>query len=157
LRSFASILLRRYSLKQWEGQTLLEKAGPEALALIQSLLIQCLKNENEISVRNKIADSASQLAQFLVTKKLAWPELFQTCVEFLSSPSPILRKSSFMVILGCPLLMSKQDQNMVKSMFVAGVQDADMDVRLASLKASVQYRKNIFLICSVDCKEWCSC
>ncbi|KAJ3353549.1 hypothetical protein HDU91_005879 [Kappamyces sp. JEL0680] len=142
LRSFSSILLRRYALKQLgNGATLLEQAGPEALQQIQALLIQALGHEQEISVRNKVADCASQIAQLLLIKKASWEALFQTCVEFLNSPNPVLRRTTFMILNGCPQLMVKQDQNTVKSMFVAGVQDADMDVRFIALKASVQYCK----------------
>ena len=58
---------------------------------------------------------------------------------FLSSPNPVLRKTAFLVLHGCPQLMSRQDQNAVKSMFVAGVQDADHAVRLMALQASIDY------------------
>lgn len=44
-----------------------------------------------------------------------------------------------MLLTGCPQMMMKQDQNSVKSMFVSGIQDGDVDVRLAALSASVQY------------------
>lgn len=36
-------------------------------------------------------------------------------------------------------MMVKQDQNSVKSMFVAGIQDADVNVQLMALRASIDY------------------
>ena len=36
-------------------------------------------------------------------------------------------------------MMVKQDQNSVKSIFVAGIQDADVNVQLMALRASIDY------------------
>ena len=49
--------------------TLLEASGQESVVEIQRMLLQSLSAETEAQVRLKIADTTSQLAQFLHTKK----------------------------------------------------------------------------------------
>lgn len=65
--------MRRYALKQLPSdgpaKSLLEVAGEQCLAQIQTLLLGALRNEPEMSVRVKVADTASQIADFLLTKK----------------------------------------------------------------------------------------
>ncbi|KAJ3252863.1 Importin-5 [Boothiomyces macroporosus] len=112
-----------------------EAAGEDVLKYVQTNLLQSLASEQDVSVRNKVADTISQIALFLVNNK----ELFQACAEYISSPNPLFRKSAFMIFSGCPKVLIKQDQNSVKSIFMAGVQDSDLDVRLAALKATVNY------------------
>ncbi|KAJ3273865.1 Importin-5 [Terramyces sp. JEL0728] len=139
-RSFCAVLLRRYALKQTPASIpVIQAAGEEVLKYVQMNLLQSLSNEQDVSVRNKVADTVSQIALFLVNNKVGWPELFQVCAEFISSPNALFRKSAFMIFSGCPKVLIKQDQNSVKSIFMAGVQDADLDVRLAALKATVNY------------------
>ena len=36
-------------------------------------------------------------------------------------------------------MLAKQDQNQVKSIFVAGLQDEDVEVRLMGLRATIDY------------------
>jgi hypothetical protein len=51
----------------------------------------------------------------------------------------MLKKTTFLILKGCPQLMVKQDQNAVKSIFIAGIQDADANVRLMALRACIDY------------------
>jgi hypothetical protein len=51
------------------SKTLLEVGGEQCLSQIQALLLQALQNEPEMSVRVKVADTASQIAYFLLIKK----------------------------------------------------------------------------------------
>ena len=51
----------------------------------------------------------------------------------------MLKKTTFLILKGCPQLLVKQDQNSVKSMFIAGIQDADVNVQLMALRASIDY------------------
>ena len=68
-----------------------------------------------------------------------WNELLQKCFEWLGSPNALLRRTCFLVLNGCPQLLTKQDAATLKPAFLAGVQDADIDVRLDALRASVMY------------------
>jgi hypothetical protein len=121
------------------SQTLLEVSGPQVLAQVQQQLLQALSTEQNLRVRNKVADATSQLATFLVSHKAQWNELYQLLCEFVSSQNHVFRSSAFNVLIGCPSLLFKQDQNQVKAMFVAGLQDQDIDVRLTALKSTVNY------------------
>jgi hypothetical protein len=126
-------------MKQIESQTMLESLNPQAIQEIQQKLIQSLSSEQENSVRNKVTDTVSSIASFLLIKQSDWPELFQACGEFVGIPNAILRKTAFLIFSGCPQFLTKQNQNNVKNIFVAGLQDGDVDVKLASLKASINY------------------
>ncbi len=70
---------------------------------------------------------------------MVWSELLQKCFEWLGSPNPILRRTCFLVFVGCPQLISKQNAATLKPVFLAGIQDSDVDVRIDCLRASVQY------------------
>ncbi|KAJ2993084.1 Importin-5 [Globomyces sp. JEL0801] len=144
IKSFSAVLLRRYALKSVkntnnEDQSLLQIAGPQVVQYVQAQLVQSLKVEPDWQVRNKVADTTSQIASYLLRKKFIWSELFQLGADFVTSPNPALRRTAFLLFSGCPGLLTRQDQNAVKNMFVTGVQDQDMDVRLAALKATVEY------------------
>ncbi|KAI8900835.1 armadillo-type protein [Globomyces pollinis-pini] len=144
IKSFSAVLLRRYALKSVkntnnEDQSLLQIAGPQVVQYVQAQLVQSLQVEPDWQVRNKVADTTSQIASYLLRKKFIWSELFQLGADFVTSPNPALRRTAFLLFSGCPGLLTRQDQNAVKNMFVTGVQDQDMDVRLAALKATVEY------------------
>jgi hypothetical protein len=73
LKSFAVVLLRRYALKNVvEGKSLLETTGSEVLQHIQKMLLFSLSNEQELSVRSKVADTTSQIGSLLMRKKGIW-------------------------------------------------------------------------------------
>jgi hypothetical protein len=122
-----------------ENVTLIEKLGESVLVEIQQKLLHSLQAEQENSVRTQVINAVSSIANFLLLKKIEWPQLFQVCGEFVSSPQPTFRRTSFLIFSGCPSFLSKQDQNHVKNIFVIGLQDQDYEVKLAALKACVSY------------------
>lgn len=142
LRSFAAVLLRRFAGKTGGNPgdvCLLQSAGPEVLLFVQQQLLQSLAQEQTLSVRTKVADSAAQVASLLLQNRAQWPELLQACTEFIQSPTPVLRQTTFIVFSRAPALIAKQDPSQVKLIFSQGLQDQDIDVRFAALKASVDY------------------
>ena len=114
--------------------------GPEVCGQVQSNILQALNSEAEQSVRTKLADCSSEIARVLLLNNKLWPELFQFCVESFGATDTQRRKTAFTIFAGCPSLLTKQpDQNMIKSMFIGGLQDQSPEVHFEALRAAVYY------------------
>ncbi|PVU97624.1 hypothetical protein BB561_000436 [Smittium simulii] len=144
IRGFAAVLLRRISLK--ESFDLKDEAGNEieetvwsrstidTRAQVKALLLTSLEKEADNSVRIKVCDSISEIAN----SEDEWPELLQALLVCSSVSSPPLRESAYRIFAGYPQILMDQDSTSVKTAFINAFQDEDNNVRLAAFKAAVQ-------------------
>ncbi|KAI8924999.1 armadillo-type protein [Entophlyctis helioformis] len=153
IRSLTSILLRRMALRARPAAPAPAEAagasvedvsnyvfvGEETRQFVQTQLLQALSNEANASVRNKICDTVSELASHMHDKGSYWSELVQASLHFASSPQPLLRQTTFQIMAGIPSLFVNESPATIRTIFVAGIQDADVEVRLAALRAAAYY------------------
>ena len=134
-------MLRKYGSKETpEHKCYLIVLGPQVANEVKSKILSALQTESDSGVRTKIADCASEIARVLLINSSSWPELFQLCGEFYGSGDIQRRKTAFTIFTGCPsMLIKQQDQNMVKSMFIGGLQDPNPEVHFEALRAAVFY------------------
>ncbi|OMJ17419.1 Importin subunit beta-3 [Smittium culicis] len=142
-RGFASVLLRRVSLKEDFNSTNSEdipdatvwvRAKEDTRAQVKALLLSALDRETDSSSRNKICDTVSDIFNF----DDSWPELLSTLFAISSSANPSHRESAYRIFCGCPQLLIDQNPQSIRDAFIGAFQDSDSSVRLAALKAGVQ-------------------
>jgi hypothetical protein len=69
-----------------------------------------------------------------------WGELVEATMQFIESPSGVLRKTAFQVITGVPtLFVAINNTASIAQMFNRGATDAELGVRVAALKAAIYY------------------
>ncbi|PVZ98231.1 hypothetical protein BB558_005779 [Smittium angustum] len=143
-RGFAAVLLRRVSLKENFGVaeiadapegTVWSRVTADTRTQVKSMLLSSLERESDNGARNKVCDTISEVANV----EDAWPELLQALFVSSTSGLPALRESAFRIFTGCPQLLVDQNPQSVKDAFIVAFQDSSNNVRLAALKAAVQF------------------
>ncbi|PVV04701.1 hypothetical protein BB560_000793 [Smittium megazygosporum] len=134
IRGFASVLLRRVSLKENFDQA--DDQNPDANTsvwfrvsadtknIVKTCLLNSLENEQVPDVRNKVCDSISDFA---------YTEALLLCS---SSPNPALRESAYRIFAGHPLILSEQDPSAVKNGFLNAFQDPENNASIQVLMVS---------------------
>ncbi|OLY77768.1 Importin subunit beta-3 [Smittium mucronatum] len=143
IRGFASVLLRRVSLKEdfnsngnqdYPDTSVWVRVNDESRNQVKSLLLSALNRETDSGSRNKICDTISDIANY----DDKWPELLGTLFICASSEIPSHRESAYRIFYGCPQLLADQNPQSVRDAFIGAFQDPVNNVRLAALKAAVQ-------------------
>ena len=128
LRAFSLLLLRRLSLKSppntavhssdplfLPASSLINTLSNDTLAFIRSHLLGALPTEPDATVRTRLADCVSGLAQAALDDKHLWTELLGTLIQLTGHPEPMVRESVFKIYEECPGLVEEEDPNAVKS------------------------------------------
>ncbi|KAL7411623.1 armadillo-type protein [Mrakia frigida] len=152
LRAFSLLLLRRLSLKSppipsnetqsfsIHPSSLINTLSNQSLSYIRSRLLASLPTEPDNTVRTRLADCVSGLAQAALDDKHLWTELLQGLVEMTTSPVAKVRESAFKIYEDCPGLVEEEEPGAVRRIFANGLTDPySLEVRLASLRGAVAF------------------
>ncbi|KAJ3226185.1 Importin-5 [Clydaea vesicula] len=142
LRAFAIILFRRIALRlQDKRSTIWMSSGSDTRNFCEKKLLSSLSTEENLSVRRNLCDTIADLTKYMFQNGAlgTWPELLRTIFECTKSSSPNQRESAFRIISAIPALIVDEDQNVVKAVFRAALNDETLQVRAAGVKAILYY------------------
>ncbi|KAI9024505.1 hypothetical protein CLU79DRAFT_834266 [Phycomyces nitens] len=145
LRSHSSILIRRLAFKQYTSSSspesrLWDMIQDNSRRGIKELLLMALANEMDQSTRHKVADTIAEIARSDLADDEKWDNLLESLFKCTQSPHAAHRESAFRVFASVPGLISDQHNDVVKSVFLSSLTDAEsQEVRLEAMKAAVAY------------------
>lgn len=158
VRSFAAVIFRRIASKtrkmgQDQMAEMFVSLAKEHAAIIRQKLLECLVNEADKNVRNKISDAVAEVGRqysdagtlqpFRKTGKLGksanlrldetWPELLTILFQLSIADDPGKRESAFRVFNTTPGIIEKQHEEAVGQAFTKGFKDPEVGVSVLRL------------------------
>lgn len=158
LRSFAAVIFRRIASKTRKndrGETveIFVSLGPGEASAIRQKLLECLTNEPERVVRNKISDAVADVArQYADNSQLpcsftspqppwqrtlsdcptddSWPEILGILFNLSMAADPGRRETAYRVFATTPGIIEKQHEGSVMEAFGRGFKDDAVAVGL---------------------------
>ena len=141
LRAFGAVLLRRIAPKDApdskpdDEASVWDRTGAQIQSQVKALILTSLANEQETTVRHKVADLIAEVTQFAE----AWPEVRSALIQCCQAPSPSFRESAFRVFGSNPDVLGDSYSDQLRALFQSGLEDADTKVRLAAVQAFSLY------------------
>jgi importin-5 len=142
------VLLRRVAFKTYKHDnttTVWDAAADGTKHIVKRGLLEGFEQETVPSVRNKICDTIGDVAReedansrnipqmhSLITEP--WPELLNALFQSTKSAQPAHRESAFRVFAALPTLVDKQHIDLLKSLFLQGLQDPAPKVRFVATR-----------------------
>ena len=139
-------MLRRIAFKTLKGEddnrTIWSASSASTQQQIKSILLDGYEKEAQVGVRNKICDTIADVAReceeqnrmyFLwreVDSSEPWQELLAALFQSTKSPEPAHRESAFRVFAALPTLVDKEHSDVLKTVFLGGLQDQNPKVSL---------------------------
>jgi hypothetical protein len=134
------VLLRRVAFKTFKKEddtkTIWSGAAESTKAQVKAGLLEGYEKETIVTVRNKICDTIADVAReeeeesstftfprILLISVESWPELLNALFQSTKSPEAAHRESAFRVFTALPTLVDKQHTDILKDVFLAGLQD----------------------------------
>ncbi|KAF8333461.1 armadillo-type protein [Cantharellus anzutake] len=150
MRSFAAVLLRRlvfrpvppdpHRVNPTQNLTIYDHLSEDTRFRTERALLRCLRQEQNDSVRKKVADTITDLAIGSMERGRPWPELQSTVFDCTQSHTIGHRESAYRILASVPNLILDQDVNVVLQVLEGGLKDTQsIDVRHAALRASTSY------------------
>ncbi|KAG8854198.1 hypothetical protein FRB96_007754 [Tulasnella sp. 330] len=142
MRSFAAVLLRRLAFRPVTGTsgtpstTVIYDHLPETTRkTLESLLLDCIANEANESVRSKILDTTTEMAE-----GRPWPELQAFAAQYALSDNPEHRRIAYQLFSRIPRLLLDQETEEVVGALQQGLSsETDVSTQQAALEASVAF------------------
>lgn len=156
-RSFSSVLFRRIAGRTTKDNTSGEnkevflQLNHETKITIRAKILQSYANEPVHAVRHKVADAVAEIArQYTDDNILApdgsrdtWQELLSALHSASISPDTATRESAFRIFETTPGIIEKQHEQAVLGVFRKGLQDDDVNVRIAAMSAFSQFFQSL--------------
>jgi importin-5 len=135
------VLLRRVGFKTFkkedDSQTIWEGSADSTKQQVKAALLEGYEKEMVISVRHKICDTIADVARddeensrkaILRFENIdvcagTWHELLNALFQSTKSPEAAHRESAFRVFAALPTLVEKQHLDLLKDVFLVGLQD----------------------------------
>ena len=93
-------------------------AGSEVRTYCENELLKALETETDASVRKKLNDTISEIAQYMSLHGTTWTSLLPVVFKCIQSSSEHFRESGLSIIALLPDLIIDQDVHFVKQIFV---------------------------------------
>ena len=100
-----------------QPSSLINTLSNESLHYIRAQLLASLHTEPDNTVRTRLADCVSGLAQAALDDKNLWRELLAGLVEMTTNPVTKVRESAFKIYEDCPGLVEEEDPVAVRREF----------------------------------------
>ncbi len=134
MRSFAAVLLRRlvfrpalpdpHRMNPNQNLAIYDHLSEDTRFRTERALLRCLRQEQNDSVRKKVADTITDLAIGSMERGRPWPELQSTVFECTQSPTIGHRESAFRILASVPNLILDQNVSDVLRVLEGGLKDA---------------------------------
>lgn len=137
MRSFSLVLLRRLLFRTAGAQrpkapriTLYDHLSPSTLTTLERLLLQCLLQETNVSIRRKAVDTVTDLTNNSMKRGRPWHALQAAVFSMIQTTGDEDSKEiAFRVLQGSPLLVMDLQTDVVLGVFLTGLQDTGLEVR----------------------------
>lgn len=146
MRALVAVLLRSSIFTKVDS--LWPRLSPALQNQVKSALLQAIMREQVEHIRHKLVDTTAELAGaiFNATEQASirdWPEMMQFLFQASSSQNPGHREAAFRMFTRLANFMQDamqgQNLNMVKQIFVKGMMEDDMTVRLSCMSACISF------------------
>eukprot|EP00004_Rigifila_ramosa_P000753 TRINITY_DN10783_c0_g1_i1.p1 TRINITY_DN10783_c0_g1~~TRINITY_DN10783_c0_g1_i1.p1 ORF type:complete len:1103 (-),score=294.98 TRINITY_DN10783_c0_g1_i1:27-3248(-) len=135
-RAFAPVLLRRMLNEEFI------RALPQpAMQTLRSSLLAVLQSEQIPHVRNKVCDTVSELAIYLIPES-SWPELLPQMFQWSHSADALHKESALKIFAQLSKYLTNQMKphaTLLRELFFNALQDPNSKVRLAGLLACTSF------------------
>lgn len=131
MRSFSLVLLRRLLFRPLpfaQGiprQVLYDHLSEQTRDTLERVVLSCLQNEVDDSVRKKVADTVCDLAKGSLDRGRPWEALQVQTFTATRSPHAGHREAAFRIFTYVPQVALSQEMNAVIDVFDRGLQDPE--------------------------------
>ncbi|EXC34494.1 hypothetical protein L484_019091 [Morus notabilis] len=140
-RAMSAILLRKQLTR--DDSYLWPRLNPNTQSSLKSILLVCIQREETKSIAKKLCDTVSELASGILPDN-GWPELLPFMFQCVSSDSPKLQESSFLIFaqlsqyIGDSLVPHIKELHSV-FLHCLNSPTSNPDVRIAALNAVINF------------------
>ncbi|KAJ7955426.1 importin-5 [Quillaja saponaria] len=140
-RAMSAILLRKQLTR--DDSYLWPRLNPATQSSLKSILLACIQNEQTKSISKKLCDTISELASGILAEN-GWPELLPFIFQCVSSDSPKLQESAFLIFAQLSQYIGDSLTPHIKHLHAVFLQcltssTANSDVKIASLNAVINF------------------
>ncbi|KAL7617550.1 hypothetical protein Lser_V15G02609 [Lactuca serriola] len=139
-RAMSAILLRK-QLTQ-DDSLMWNMLSPATQASLKSVLVTCVQNEEAKTIMKKLCDTISELGASILPEN-GWPELLPFMFQCVSSDSPKLQESAFLIFAQLSQYVGDTLVPHIKHLHGVFLQclttSASSDVRIAALSAVINF------------------
>ncbi|CAJ1938559.1 unnamed protein product [Sphenostylis stenocarpa] len=140
-RAMSAILLRKQLTR--DDSYLWPRLSPHTQSSLKSLLLSSIQTENAKSISKKLCDTISELASSILPDN-AWPELLPFMFQCVSSDSPKLQESAFLIFAQLSQCIGDSLTPHIKHLHDIFLQcltnpSVNPDVRIAALNAVINF------------------
>lgn len=144
LRSFCAVLFRRLAIRSPKKMgTVIDRTIAEldeqVKLQIRDVLLRGFVAPQSGTVRRKLADAIAEVAKEDCSPPGLWPSLLPTLFEAVTSQTASMRECAFRVFSSCPEIIDSDLVPKALSVFEAGFDDTEDDVRISACTAFVSY------------------
>ncbi|XP_065879258.1 uncharacterized protein [Euphorbia lathyris] len=140
VRAMSAVLLRKLFTK--DDHDLWPHISPATQSNIKSILLSCIQHEQTKSIVKKLCDTVSELASNLLPEN-KWPELLPFMFQCVSSDSPKLQESAFLIFAQLSQYIGETLIPFIKDLHTVFLQclesSPNFDVKIASLNAVINF------------------
>ncbi|KAK7400133.1 hypothetical protein VNO78_11333 [Psophocarpus tetragonolobus] len=140
-RAMSAILLRKQLTR--DDSYLWPRLSPQTQSSLKSLLLSSIQTENTKSISKKLCDTISELASGIIPDN-GWPELLPFMFQCVSSDSPKLQESAFLIFAQLSQYIGDSLTPHIKHLHDIFLQcltnpSVNPDVRIAALNAVINF------------------
>ncbi|KAL9329415.1 hypothetical protein ACSQ67_004418 [Phaseolus vulgaris] len=140
-RAMSAILLRKQLTR--DDSYLWPRLSPQTQSSLKSLLLSSIQTENSKSISKKLCDTISELASGILPDN-DWPELLPFMFQCVSSDSPKLQESAFLIFAQLSQYIGDSLTPHIKHLHDIFLQcltnpSVNPDVRIAALNAVINF------------------
>lgn len=148
VRSFAAVIFRKIASKTRKNEQnqmteMFVSLAKDQAAVIRQKLLECLVNEADKQIRNKISDAVAEVARQYSDVDEPWPELLTVLFQLSIADDSGKRESAFRVFNTTPGIIEKQHEDAVGQAFTKGFKDNEVGVRLAAMEAFASFFRSL--------------
>lgn len=139
-RGMSAILLRKQLTR--DDSYLWPRLSPSTQSSLKSILLSCIQREEAKSISKKLCDTVSELASGILPDN-GWPELLPFMFQCVSSDSPKLQESAFLIFAQLSQYIGDTLVPHIKQLHAVFLQcltsSPSSDVKIAALNAVINF------------------
>ncbi|GFZ20798.1 ARM repeat superfamily protein [Actinidia rufa] len=139
-RAMSAILLRKQLTR--DDSYLWPRLSPSTQSSLKSILLACVQREEAKTIIKKLCDTVSELASGILPEN-GWPELLPFMFQCVSSDSPKLQESAFLIFAQLSQYIGETLIPHIKHLHAVFLQcltsSPNSDVKIASLSAVINF------------------
>ncbi|CAL5433751.1 unnamed protein product [Camellia sinensis] len=139
-RAMSAILLRKQLTR--DDTYIWPRLSPSTQSSLKSILLACVQREEQKTIIKKLCDTVSELASGILPDN-GWPELLPFMFQCVSSDSPKLQESAFLIFAQLSQFMGDALIPHIKHLHAVFLQcltsSSNSDVKIAALSAAINF------------------